>query len=1081
MADQHTIQPPTRLLALLLALVFFGFLSILASQFIVQRLAHKTTQLAADSHVQIYLARQLEMLVREIQADFFLLPTLPRDSDHQTARHAAMTHISKAMETAAILHSGGDIPPPEGIALLLALPPDALYTFRPDNRLPEQDTIQTINSRLQLLQQDLDRMAHLPPPEAETAAIQTAGPHKYTPPPGLHTKTIFADLSALTSSYTLASRQLLDTSRKKNTEAVKRYRVIGILVAGATFILVAFLATRLVTRIIATHRILRTTRDHMAAEYKKQKALNTILAIGHAPLTLTEALAKSLEIILHALSSNKLHEGAIFLCDHSRQKIIVQAHQGMPTQMPCLRQDVAFGACLCGMAAVSGEIIECNSLDPRHRLSYEGMATHNHFCLPIPGEHKTLGILLIHLENDLTLPKSDKDFLMAVAHAMATLIRHQMAEEKLAKSERDRLALFESSNEAILLLRNNEILQCNKAAAHLFCLPSPTAMVGASATDLLADRDHKVANQNFLALLTNALQQGTAQSECLMRRKNNATFEAALTFTPIFLYGVKMLYLVVRDISAQKEEEQALLHAKKQAENASRAKSNFLAAMSHEIRTPLTAILGMTHLTLNKPLAQDIHQNIEIIHTAADSLLALINDILDITKIEANQLLLEASPFCPLDITDKLNAIFAEQFRGAQLGFRMEIDPTIPRQLVGDPLRISQVLNNLLNNALKFTEQGEVIVRLDAPGRTDKSAVIRFTVEDSGIGIDEDTLPRIFDEFTQAKAARQFGGVGLGLAISKRLADIMGGKLWASSIPGQGSTFFFEVELPLAGAEQQGRAAQRDRRVIFPRAAALQGARVLVVEDNDINRKVIVQILETVGACPEYARNGREAVDKINSHHQIVLMDIEMPVLDGIQATREIRGDQRHADIPIIAMTAHAMVDDRRRCLEAGMNDYLTKPVEPVHFIDTLEKWLRIGGRQPIAADFEAPPIPLPTPTPPGPAAILDMETGIAHLGGNRELYQELLADFLSLHSDTPATLRTALERGNREEALAAAHLLKGVAGTLRAHDLQARARTMEELLRHDSGDATELNKAAGRLAEAATALTSRLKEILAR
>jgi PAS domain S-box-containing protein len=1080
MAAQQNIQPPTRLLALLLALVFFGFLSILASQFIVQRLAHKTTQLAADSHVQIYLARQLEMLVREIKADFFLLPTLPRDNDRQTARHAAMTHIGKALETAAILSNGGDIPPPEGIALLLALPPDALYTFRPDNRRPEQDTIQQINNRLQLLQQDLDRLALLPPHE-----VKAAGPNTPAPPPlGLQPKTIFADLSALASSYTLTSRQLLDTSRQANTEAVKRYRVIGILVAVATFLLVAFLATRLVARIIATHKVIRTTRDHMATEYKKQKALNTILAIGHEPLTLTEALAKSLEIILHSLSSNKLHEGAIFLCDHSRQKIIVQAHQGMPGQMACLRQDVPFGSCLCGMAAVSGEIIECNSLDPRHRLSYDGMATHNHFCLPIPGEQKTLGILLIHLENDLTLPQSDKDFLIAVAHSMATLIRHQMAEEKLAKSERDRLALFESSNEAILLLRNNEILQCNKAAARLFCLADPTAMVGASATDLLADRHPEAASQAFLALLTNAMQQGTAQSQCLMRRKNNATFEAALTFTPIFLYGVKVLYLVVRDISAQKEEEQALLHAKKQAENASRAKSNFLAAMSHEIRTPLTAILGMTHLTLTKPLAQDIHQNIEIIHTAADSLLALINDILDITKIEASQLLLETSPFCPLDITDKLNAIFAEQFRGAHLGFRMEIAPTIPRQLVGDPLRISQVLNNLLNNALKFTEQGEVIVRLDAPRRTDKNAVVRFTVQDSGIGIDEDTLPRIFDEFTQAKTARQFGGVGLGLAISRRLADIMGGKLWATSILGQGSTFFFEVELPLAGAEQQGRAARRDTRVIFPRAEALQGARILVVEDNDINRKVLVQILETVGACPEYARNGREAVAMIGDRHQIVLMDIEMPVMDGIQATREIRGDQRHADIPIIAMTAHAMVDDRRRCLEAGMNDYLTKPVEPVHFIDTLEKWLRVGGRPPAAPGFEGPAAhdaPAAPITPCCPAAILDMETAIAHLGGNRELYQELLADFLTLHGDTPTSLATALNQGNGEEARSLAHLLKGVAGTLRAHDLQARARAMEELLRQEGADHAELTRAADLLTEAAAILAVRINEILTR
>lgn len=1078
------VQQPTRLLILLLSLVLFGFFSILASQFIVQRLSQKTAGWSTDKHVEIHMARNLDMHIKEIQADFFLLPTLNIRAEQEVINRALLSHISKASETLHLLKQGGDITPPEAITLLFDLPANSRFTFTPDKNVQRLSIINNIQDLLLQIKKDLSRIDLLlviynsNSPEKRLKSIDS-----------LITilnkeKEIFSQLSSQTGVFISTSHYLLEKIQQESKSKIKRYQLIGLLVAGTTFILVAFLGSRLIVQIINTTRILRITRDNMASDYTKQKALNTILAITHDPLSLEEKLTKSLHIILQSLFSSSIGEGAIFLCDHSLQKISLQAQQGMNEQLPCLKNHgTSFGSCLCSIAAVSGESIECDSNDPRHRMSYKGMPSHDHYCLPIKAEGKTLGVLLIQLGKDISLPQSDKKFLGAVGHAIAALIRQQLSEEKLAKSELDRVALFKSSNEAILLLKNNEVIQCNKAAAQLFELENQDEIISTSPIELLALHEEGASIQQFLSLLNIAMQQGTARGEYLLKRRDNSTFEADLTFTPILLYGSNILYLVIRDISAKKQEEQALLAAKKQAENANRAKSNFLAAMSHEIRTPLNAILGMTLLTLNKTLEPEIKEDIEIIHTAADSLMALINDTLDITKIEEGQLLLEEKPFSLQDLVAKLNAIFAEQFRAANITFEVTIADGTPLHLIGDAMRISQILNNLLTNALKFTMAGgEVTVTMSSPHHDEKNAVIQFTTKDSGIGISEETLPLIFDEFTQAGTSRQFGGLGLGLAISKRLADIMGGKLWATSLPHQGSTFFFEINVPRSLEKPEiNSAATSTSSGFFRQAKALHQASILVVEDNDINRKVILQILETVGALPDHAQNGREAVEKMSEQYQAVLMDIEMPVLDGIQATREIRMKKRFADIPIIAMTAHAMVDDRRRCLDAGMNDYLTKPIDPAHFIDVLEKWLNPESKKVLLSQKEVPfkasdqhPHSLVQ-----ERVVLDMGTAITKMGGDKNLYKEILGDFLTLHSGTCATIGHALAQGNLEKALETAHLLKGVASTLRAYDLQTQANEMEQMLRQGITDEEKLQEALANLTTSTDRLLARIKELI--
>jgi len=711
-----------------------------------------------------------------------------------------------------------------------------------------------------------------------------------------------------------------------------------------------------------------------------------------------------------------------------------------------------------------------------------GIATMNEEWVTFPsdGHRELLETIKTPLKND----KNESIGVLGIAHDITARTRN---EERLRKLS---LAVEQSANAVVITDRDSTIDYVNQRF---------TEMTGYSRDDVIGKTPRILHSgqtpKETYVQLWDALMKGKSWSgEFINLRKNGEKYFESAVITPLRDKDGTVTHFVAikEDITDKKQIERELINhrqhleelvknrtvelesAKLQAETANRAKSTFLANMSHEIRTPMNAIIGFAHLISRHIKDEEPQEMVSKIIRSGKHLLGIINDILDLSKIEEEALILEETTFLTSAIIDNVCSMIQDPIFHKGLELIVNNDPeldTLP--VIGDPLRLRQILVNYLGNAVKFTEKGRIILNTVVSQKRAHDVKLRFEVQDTGIGISDEQKVFVFDSFVQADSltTRKHGGTGLGLAISRQLARMMGGDTGVDSELGKGSTFWFTAVL------KRGDAKDIKAEICEALTKLRDNARVLLVEDNEINQEVAKNILERFGLSVDTALNGRVACRKVDTNqYDLILMDMQMPVMDGLEASRKIREMLNGTRVPIVALTANAFEEDRKRCLEAGMNGFVAKPFEPEQLHAVLARW--IPGRDEIKDHFYGDDALKKSNLGKndGVHSHIDQKTGLKYVK-KIEIYQKMLENFLVQQADVPVRIQTALKDKDMDSVRRMAHSLKGSAGTLGMHELQKVAASYEKLVRNGAGG-RELNKFIDALKQEITAVCEEIQKI---
>ncbi len=643
--------------------------------------------------------------------------------------------------------------------------------------------------------------------------------------------------------------------------------------------------------------------------------------------------------------------------------------------------------------------------------------------------------------------------LVAVLAALVVAVTVMRRAARLAAaSERERtkfLTLFETNSDGIVILDRHGFTDCNPATLEMFHMDRVEDFLGRRPEELGVEDQPCGTPPTLLAErhIREAMEKGHAFFRWTARRPDGSSFPAEIALHSMTLDGEPVIQAIMRDVSSQREAEAALEAARDAAVTAAEMKSQFVANVSHEIRTPMNGILGMTHLLLNSALTPRQRDHAQTIADSAQALMGMINDLLDFSKIEAGRLSVEHIPFELRPLLRAALQLYRHRAESKGLALDLEVDAAVPDWVRGDPTRLRQVLLNLLDNALKFTHAGQV--RLSAHAVAGKPDWLRFCVRDSGIGMSAEARGRVFEAFSQADGSvtRKYGGTGLGLAICRQLAALMGGELTLDSEEGKGSTFHLGLPLPAAAATP-ATADARATGLRFP------GMRVLVAEDNPVNRKLLGFMLEDLGVSVTHVEDGKAAYEQLaEGGVDLVLMDWQMPVWDGLTATRAIRDREARegrARLPIIALTANVMPGFADTCREAGMDDYLSKPLQAEELARALARQLPAcavaAGQDAVPARVESAAV--------APSERFDLEKLRRVCQGDARKLREMLDLFVSSSEGLLTALTDALAGRDGAQAARQAHQLKGAAAYLGAAELTALAAEVENLAKAEDWEA---------------------------